>query len=238
MKKILIILAILIVNFTLVNAFTGFSLSPIFSITDETLPVTLSAFYAMANSDNQSITINWTSESEMNLIGYHLHRGQEPSLSQAIIITPSIIPGQNSALANDYMYQDFELETEINYYYWLQSVDYSGSNFFGPISVKIENDQDVSPLPESTELVSIYPNPFHANISANIEVKVKENETSTLTIYNLKGQVVQKRTINSGNHRLDWNGYDDAGRKCSNGVYFIKMKSPTYSKISKILLLK
>jgi flagellar hook assembly protein FlgD len=79
---------------------------------------------------------------------------------------------------------------------------------------------------------------FHSKSTYNIAVRVKENETSQLSIYNLKGQLVRKENLVAGEHTIVWNGLDNSGRRCSNGIYFVQMKSASYSKTSKVLLMK
>lgn len=238
MKQTLFILCLVLFNTTLLFSLTGFGESPIFEISDDTLPVTLSSFMAIPNVNNQSIAINWTTQSESNLIGYHIHRAESTQLSTANIVTSSIISAHNTTISSDYSFQDSEVESATTYYYWLQSIEYDGNNFYGPVSAEISDDNDVPTLPNTTELISIYPNPFSGNISTNIDVRVKENETSQLSIYNLKGQLVKKENLLAGNHTIIWNGLDNSGKKCSNGIYFVQMKSATYSKTSKVLLMK
>lgn len=238
MKKITFILFTMLLSTGFLFSFTGFGLSPIFEIGDATLPVTLSSFMALPSVNNQSIAINWTTQSESSLVGYHIHRAETSELSGADIITSSVIPAHNTALISDYSFEDREVKPETTYYYWLQSIEYDGANFHGPVSAKISNDNDAPALPSATELLTIYPNPFSGNISTNIAVRVKENETSDLSIYNIKGQLVRTEKVAAGEHNIVWNGLDNSGKRCSSGIYFVQMKSATYSKTSKVLLVK
>jgi hypothetical protein len=238
MKRITFILFTMLLSTSCLFSLTGFGESPIFEISDDTLPVTLSSFMAIPNVNNQTIAINWTTQSESSLIGYHIHRAENTELSTANIVTSSIISAHNTTISSDYSFQDSEVQAETTYYYWLQSIEYDGNNFYGPVSAKISDDNDVPTLPNTTELVAIYPNPFSGNISTNIDVRVKENETSNLSIYNLKGQLVKSDKLLAGDHTVVWNGLDNSGKRCSNGIYFVQMKSATYSKTSKVLLMK
>lgn len=238
MKRITFIVFTMLLTTGFLFSLTGFGESPIFEISDETLPVTLSSFMAIPNVNNQSISINWETQSESNLIGYHIHRAETAELASALIVTSTIISANNTTLTSNYSFQDSEVESERNYYYWLQSIEYGANNFFGPVSAKISDDNDVPTLPNKTQLISIYPNPFSGNRATNIDVRVKENETSQLSIYNLKGQLVRKDNLTAGEHTIIWNGLDNSGKKCSNGIYFVQMKSTTYSKTSKVLLMK
>ncbi len=79
--------------------------------------------------------------------------------------------------------------------------------------------------------LSNHPNPF--NPETNIQFDIKENETGTLTIFNMKGQVVVSQHFNSGKHNYLWN----AGN-CSSGVYLYKLQTEKTIINKKMLLLK
>ncbi len=238
MRKISFFVLLMLLSTGMLFSLTGFGESSVFEISDQTLPVTLSSFMAIPNVNNQSISINWETQSESSLIGYHIHRAETDDLSSASIVTPNIISAHNTSLSTNYSYQDEEVESETTYYYWLQSLEYGANNFYGPVSGKLSDNNDVPNLPKTSELISIYPNPFSGNIATNIDVRVKENETSQLSIYNLKGQIVRNENLTAGEHTIIWNGLDNSGKRCSNGIYFVQMKSATYSKTSKVLLVK
>jgi flagellar hook assembly protein FlgD len=62
-----------------------------------------------------------------------------------------------------------------------------------------------------------------------------------LGIYNLKGQLVKtliNGEMNSGIHRVQWNGLDEAGKPVSSGVYFYTLQSGNKTISHKMLLLK
>ncbi len=70
MRKFPIFVILMLLTTGIFFSLTGFGESPVFEISDETLPVTLSSFMASPNVSNDVISINWTSQSESNLIGY------------------------------------------------------------------------------------------------------------------------------------------------------------------------
>ena len=86
-------------------------------------------------------------------------------------------------------------------------------------------------IPMITELHNNYPNPF--NPSTSIKFDVMENETAILSIFNLKGQLVESKCYNSGSHSFEWNA-----NKVSSGVYFYQLKSSSYTNTKKMILLK
>ena len=86
-------------------------------------------------------------------------------------------------------------------------------------------------IPQLTELHSNYPNPF--NPTTTIKFDVQDNETATLTIFNVKGQIVQNRSFESGTHNFEWNA-----QNVSSGVYYYQLKSSSYTNTKKMILLK
>jgi len=68
-------------------------------------------------------------------------------------------------------------------------------------------------------------------ISNNIEIQ--DDESAVLTIFNVKGQKVQTVNLSSGLRNFDW-----STRNIGSGIYFYKIKSKTYSKTKKMILLK
>jgi flagellar hook assembly protein FlgD len=80
-----------------------------------------------------------------------------------------------------------------------------------------------------------YPNPFRtgANNSTNINVTIKNGENGTVTIFNVKGQIVKTFPLKAGEHTLTWDGRDS-----SSGIYFYKLMTPSVTTTKKLVLLK
>lgn len=91
-----------------------------------------------------------------------------------------------------------------------------------------------------TELRGNYPNPF--NPTTTISFSTKENNVNTsLFIYNVKGQKVVSlvnEKLAPGAHNIMWNGENDRGEAVSSGIYYYQLKSGTYTKTKKMVLLK
>ncbi|MDP8204452.1 MAG: FG-GAP-like repeat-containing protein, partial [Candidatus Tenebribacter mawsonii] len=86
-------------------------------------------------------------------------------------------------------------------------------------------------LPTKNQLSQNYPNPF--NPFTNIQFNIKENETGVLSIYNIKGQLIESQQFEAGQHNCHW----DASKQ-SSGVYLYSLKTESFSKTNKMLLLK
>jgi predicted outer membrane repeat protein len=76
-----------------------------------------------------------------------------------------------------------------------------------------------------------YPNPF--NPITTISFDIKENETGILTIFNIKGQLIESHRFESGKHNYLW----DASEQ-SSGIYLYKLHTESITETRKMLLLK
>jgi hypothetical protein len=214
------------------NTTITFTLSPY----SPPLPVELTSFTAVLTNDFY-VQLNWVSQTETNLSGYRVYRNEENTLTNAILITPTMIPATNTSQEHIYTVEDREVENNATYYYWLESVDFNNSQFHGPVIVVLEGN--VPPvMPEITTLKNAYPNPFRANNSTNIEVAIKAGETGTLTIYNIMGQVVKTYKVTEGIHTIQWNGRDGQGNICGSGIYFYKLTTPSLNQTKKMVIVK
>ncbi|KUG24741.1 hypothetical protein ASZ90_005445 [hydrocarbon metagenome] len=108
------------------------------------------------------------------------------------------------------------------------------------VSVKVSIVTDVQEeLPAEYSLYQNYPNPF--NPSTTIEFSLKQRGDVTIKIYNMLGQEVRRLLagqLESGNHRVIWDGMNDAGMKLSSGTYIYKMISGEFVQSKKMILLK
>jgi hypothetical protein len=204
-----------------------------------TLPVTLSSFSAVCTASN-TVSINWTTESESNVRGYHLLRNDNNQFANALRVTSSLITANNTSNANHYSYTDLETQPDTGYYYWLQSIENDGSvDFYGPLYVKTNTEESTPELPQQTSLANAYPNPFRVNHIANFDVSVKDSETASLKIFNAKGQLVKEFSdIRPSVHNLSWNGKDMKNKSCASGIYFYQLSSQGFHSVKKLVIIK
>src|SRR5262249_14324215 len=82
--------------------------------------------------------------------------------------------------------------------------------------------------PDRPALVAIQPNPF--NPITTVEFELKRPTWTTLSIYNVAGQLVRVESLGgqpAGKHDWVWNGADQHGNPVSSGVYFIVLRAGT-----------
>lgn len=203
------------------------------SSVDETLAIELSSFTAIVTSNNTMVRLNWTTQSETNHLGYNVLRSETNQMNSCIQVNNVIISdGEQLGTVTNYTYNDSEIGTNSTYYYWLQSLDLSGSStMFGPINVTT-TEQPTPELPGISTMSNAYPNPFRMGTSTTIDVSVKEGESGTLKIYNVQGQVVQTYNVKQGLSKLTWNA-----KGCASGIYFQKLSTPSANSIKKMVII-
>ena len=190
---------------------------------DNPLPIELSSLFAI-NQQGEFVTINWTTASESQLIGYNVYR-------ENLQLNLNIIEASNLPYEQTYRFIDDTLEEYGSYEYWLEVINVDNTTFmYGPASVEF-NEPSITPVIEYTKLSDNYPNPF--NPTTNFEFSIKENERGIFTIYNVKGQIIETNTFESGIHNYKWNAESQA-----TGIYFYKLKTESFYKVKKMLLLK
>jgi hypothetical protein len=103
--------------------------------------VTLAAFDAAPQGG--SILISWETGTELDNLGFNLHRS-EVADGERVRLNAALIPSQNSGspLGASYQFVDETAEAGITYYYWLEAVDlYGVAKVHGPVSAPIPADQ-------------------------------------------------------------------------------------------------
>ena len=194
----------------------------------QTLPVTLSTFTAQYL--NSKPTLYWQTQSEEDNMGWFIYRNTIEDFTSAEKIS-DMIPGHGTTTQpQDYIYEDAEeLQIEQTYYYWLESVDYSGTihHYDRVAQITIPPDdpgQNVTP-PTAYD-ISADPNPF--SHSTEITFAIDQISRIDVTIYNVKGQMVKSfgtvMTNADEEVSFQWNGKDNASKALTNGVYLYSVK--------------
>jgi hypothetical protein len=128
---------------------------------------------------------------------------------------------------------------------WIDGRSSGKEDIFGLYAQKADtwhlNIDDVLDTPVSSiNLKANYPNPF--NPETSIAFSIAQNENVSLSVYNVKGQLVKtlidNELMEKGNHRLLWKGIDNNNRAVGSGVYFYQLQTENESQVRKMLLLK
>jgi hypothetical protein len=84
-----------------------------------------------------------------------------------------------------------------------------------------------------------YPNPFNAETEIRFSIPVAGHVT--VRVFNLLGQEVAlllDSDLESGPHRVRWNGLNDLGKRVSSGIYMVRMQAGPFVGTRRMLLVK
>ena len=81
-----------------------------------------------------------------------------------------------------------------------------------------------------------YPNPFNPQTSISYSFPLEE--AGTISIYNVKGQLVKQWYNLKGTGNLIWDGKNISGNLSSSGIYFGLIRSKNQRKVLKMTLMK
>jgi len=194
------------------------------------VPVELSSFSADYN--NNSVILNWTTQTETNNYGFYIQRKQENNLDWETIgfvkgVGTTIIP-------QSYQFIDRDVQSG-KWFYRLSQQDMDGAiNFSHSIEIEIL-------VLKGFSLKQNYPNPFNSSTIISYELSENGKEVN-LQIYNLKGhlirKLVQNEIQNSGNHQVIWDGRDQNGKRISSGVYYYQLQAGKVNISKKMVLIE
>ncbi len=189
----------------------------------------MSWLHLRATSNENSVTLNWSTATETNNSGFSIER--KTSLDESWIAI-GFVPGFGTTTERmNYSYADENLNMG-NYSYRLKQIDFDGT-----IEYSNEVIVEVS-APEKFVLLQNYPNPF--NPSTTIGFSIPQTSNITIDIFNVVGERVAslvKNTLEAGYHQINF----DASN-LSSGTYIYQLKASgqngTFVETKKMLLMK
>ena len=104
-----------------------------------------------------------------------------------------------------------------------------------PVSIgQSSNSYNLVALPESTQLMNAYPNPF--NPQTTIEYNLMDNANVSILVFDLQGREVDTLVDGhklAGFHNVVWDAH-----QCASGTYFVVMQTGQLKQTKKVILLK
>lgn len=119
--------------------------------------------------------------------------------------------------------------TKIPVHYELQSLLQNNDNVSNTVPVRFRLDQN-------------YPNPFNPMTTIVYGIPATDQaEMVTLKVFNNRGELI--RTLvhgiqQPGNHIVQWDGKDEHGQSVSAGMYLYRLKTESYLKVRKMVLMR
>jgi hypothetical protein len=209
---------------------------------DQSLPVELSLWTAQSKSGN--VFLNWTTDSEIENLGFIIERkGQNQKSYQEIAsyLSYDALKGQGSSTqVTEYHFIDKAVEVGQTYFYRLTDIDYQGKRTgHAEISVVVKA-ADEKMLADHFRVKSCYPNPF--NPSTTISYELTEAMTVTLHIFDVQGREIYSQVSepqSAGTYEVQWNGKDANGGALNSGIYIARLEAgANYSQSLKLIYLQ
>ena len=197
--------------------------------------IELSSFTASYVDDY--ILICWTTAWETDVMGFNIYRSEYNDLSTTgNHINCSLIPGHGTTSEpHNYEFADATADVDSTYYYWLEVISIGGLSYiYGSIVYEPPFGVDECITSNTFYLYQNYPNPFRT--STLISFSLKEKSHVKLSVYNLKGQLLETLVDDfklAGSHTVEWDSED-----ISSGIYFYKLSTKDKTFIRKMILLK
>ncbi len=211
---------------------------------DVPLPVELSSF--TAKSVSGGVSLKWTTESEVENLGFLLERKTADNDWKEIVSykNDDSLLGQGSvSFATDYEYIDKLVKRGYTYDYRLADVDYNGMvTYHSTREVLVVNDPLATIANDFT--VTAYPNPFNPSTTIRYSLPAIEMQNLAsvrISVYDISGKLVTtlvNKEQPSGWYEIQWNGTNQTGKKVPGGVYLSQVAVGNEVKTNKLILLK
>ncbi len=217
---------------------------------DQSLPVTLLSFTGRYNAG--TVTLHWETASEYNSLGFVLQRRKEAeTVFQQIgsYETDGRLRAQGgSAQGHRYQFSDAAVQPDRSYKYRLIEVSGDGAQtIMNSITVRTTHSPgEPGDGPNGLHgfiLKQNFPNPFNpeTRIGFSIDAETALSGPVLLEIFDIAGRRVRTLLsgyLNAGDHLLDWNGRDGAGRLLPGGTYFYRLLADGVNLTRKMLLVR
>ncbi|MCK4358053.1 MAG: T9SS type A sorting domain-containing protein [Candidatus Cloacimonetes bacterium] len=213
---------------------------------DATLPVELSSFtaeYTINQTGQKYVSVNWTTASETDVIGFNIYRNIGETYGPSDIINSDIIKGNGTTTQmHTYSFKDEEADVYTSYYYWLEVVNLGGiSDIHGPIeykSIDIDGNGELNII--TGNFNPCFPNPVQLGDEINFKFMVGGLEGNTkhveLKVYNVLGELV--REIVNEDRMIDEYTETWTPRNLPPGVYLYQLKTENFNEVKKLVIIR
>jgi len=185
------------------------------------LPVELSSLTALVN--NNAVTLNWKTETEINNYGFDVERKCSNEWQEI-----GFIKGNgNSNSEKHYSYTDKNPIGGSKFYYRLKQLDVNGK-------YKYSKEIEVEVIPVNYALYQNYPNPFNPN--TKIKYQLPKESRVEIKVYNILGAEVMKlldAQKEPGIYEVTLNA-----QNLPSGIYIYRIIAGTFSEVKKMVLMK
>lgn len=176
---------------------------------------------------DEAIVLNWTTESEVETVGFHVLRSESRDGPYIRINSVLIAAKGQGSQGASYSYKDDTVIAGCLYWYQIEEVASSGQgSLIGPVSASLELSRK---NPDQYKLYGGFPNPFNPLTTIRYRVSGEKSISKMmLRIFSLTGRKVVTLTDkvhHPGDYSVNWNGCDGNGLEVSSGSYVVQLVS-------------
>jgi murein DD-endopeptidase MepM/ murein hydrolase activator NlpD len=206
---------------------SGFSEFAIGAASDNPLPVEMNTLSARA--DGFTVTIEWSTATEVSNYGFQIERGAELEFPVTWIHLGFVNGNGTSNKPNSYSFSD-KVPQGGKYVYRIKQIDTGGM-----MTNSRELTVDVGMMPKQLMMLQNYPNPF--NPSTTIDFTIPKDDKAVVRVYNALGQQVAELFNNTGRAGYLYRVHFDASTLPS-GIYVVRLSASGSSVNKKMLFVK
>lgn len=211
---------------------------------DSALPVELISF--RGNYFRDQIALVWQTASEVDNAGFILEKSENNGPFHEIASwrnNDDLVGLGTSSQSQTYTFTDFEIREGDIYIYRLWDEDFAGSKqlnaeitVVASIEIKFVDQQF---LPESTSLLSNYPNPF--NPITYIPFELVKATSPKILIHDIQGRLIKEFLLGDlgiGRFEITWDGTNNLLQHVSSGIYIYTLVTENFNQSRRMLLLR
>jgi hypothetical protein len=197
------------------------------------LPVQLVSFVATPLGAGQ-VKLAWATESEVNNLGFRVHRRQGGEGSY-LCVTSAMIPGHGTTnVPQHYTYTD-NVGVAGEYEYRLEQIDLDGTiHYPAPVKVELGKSLLAEEKPAAFTLFPNYPNPF--NPSTLIRYGLPQRAAVQIAVFNSLGE--QVALLVDGEQEAGYHDVRFDASRLSSGAYFCRISAKDYAQTRMLLCVK
>ena len=108
-----------------------------------------------ANAGPERIVLEWETASELDNLGFNILRAESSNIAGAQVINDQLIPSFVGGQPTGAIYEwvDENVEEEMEYFYWLQDIDFNGGiENHGPVNAMLAGANTIATIPPATTI--------------------------------------------------------------------------------------
>ncbi len=200
---------------------------------ESALPIQISSFQGAAD-DASTITLTWTTLSEIDNYGFEVQRSDNPT--DGFISVSGLVPGHNTTTEpQEYSYTDHEVPPG-RWFYRLKTISLDQSVSFSDV-IEVSTLTGIVQKeggPFQFALLQNYPNPFNPRTGVRFEVLgVSDVKIAVYDLFGREVAVLVNERKKPGSYAAEFDG-----SRLASGVYVCRMSAGPFVKTRKMILVR